>query len=153
MPQVQVYLAGGLKTDWQDRVLAEFAGDPRVAFFDPRTVSPSGGGRMCEVARAERRALRGAHLVFAYAEKTNAAPIGLAAELGYLVGLDLGKTPFSADDHLVVLVDELGTRGMEWLRHFAMAEHYTHRFIDGIATLRRLIDETWAELSLREAAA
>lgn len=110
---IRVYLAGGLKTDWQQRVIDAFAGDSRVEFFDPRTVSPQGGGDIQTAAKLERGFLRQANILFVYAEKDNTSPIGLAAEMGFFTGL-----PSTGTRRPIIVADELHTRGMLWLAHF-----------------------------------
>jgi nucleoside 2-deoxyribosyltransferase len=72
-----VYLAGGMKTGWQDRVIAAC---PAIVFRDPRS-----HGLADEKAYTEwdLRAIRDSHLVLAYMDTDNPSGFGLSLEVGY----------------------------------------------------------------------
>ncbi len=95
---MRVYLAGGLKTDWQDDFVNEFS-----MVFDPRTLS----GSLKEIAEQGEKWLKECYAVLAYAEDSNPRPIGLAYELGYAKAL--GKPT-------VLLVDVIDPR-THWLQY------------------------------------
>ena len=95
---MKVYLAGGLRTDWQDDFVDEFA-----FVLDPRTLF----GSVREKAKQEEKWLKECYAVLAYAEDSNSWPIGLAYELGYAKAL--GKPT-------VLLVDVIDPR-THWLQY------------------------------------
>lgn len=72
-----IYLAGGMKSDWQDRVIM-FA--PAHVYLDPRK-----HGLSEEKAYTEwdLRAIRDSYLVLAYMDSANPSGFGLSLEVGY----------------------------------------------------------------------
>lgn len=107
---MRVYLAGGLKSDWQDHVMSAV---PDVSYFDPRTLNtltrPAGAAQSYgAIAFHERAWLEQCHIVFAYLERDNPSGVGLAAELGYAVALH----------KQVILVDEWNNSYSRWLQSF-----------------------------------
>ena len=74
---MKIYLAGGMRSGWQDR-LSEFdVIDPRThGLSDPEeyTAWDMAGVRECDI-------------VFAYLEKSNPSGLGMAFEIGYALGL------------------------------------------------------------------
>lgn len=89
---LKTYLAGGLRSGWQDKWIAEHPGEH---YFDPRELN-DGSKSMRRIAQIEMRWLRECDEVYAYFERDNPSGIGLAFECGYARAL--GKP--------VTLVDE-----------------------------------------------
>jgi len=74
-----VYLAGGFRSGWQDKVI-EKIGEDRVTWLDPRT-----HGLKDEAAYTEwdLDAIERSDIVFGFMEEDNPSGAGLALELGY----------------------------------------------------------------------
>lgn len=72
-----IYLAGGMKSQWQDRVIAAL---PYCKFIDPRT-----HGLADEKAYTEWDlcGIRSSTLVMAYMDSENPSGFGLSLEVGY----------------------------------------------------------------------
>lgn len=96
---VKIYLAGGLRSNWQDRVRESVH---RVEFIDPREHQLT-DPRLYTFW--DLHAIERSEWVFAYLEKDNPGGYALALEIGYAKGL--GKR--------VLLVDEKPEE-----RYFAM---------------------------------
>lgn len=102
---MKIYLAGGMKTGWQDKLIEHKKFEERHTFFDPRmnnTKEPR------EYATLDLHNIKQSDLVFAYLEKGNPSGAGLALEIGY--GKGLGKTVIfvneKRDDKYWKLVEE-----------------------------------------------
>src|SRR5690242_4744596 len=82
----KVYLAGGLSSGWQAKVIEACAS---FIYFNPQDlnnpVDPYGASveRLRFIAVLERGAIRDCDIVFAYLEKDNPSGLGLSAEIGY----------------------------------------------------------------------
>jgi nucleoside 2-deoxyribosyltransferase len=86
----KVYLAGGFRSGWQDKVRAING----FLFLDPKQKERPNGVDLKmsleEYGTWDFHMIRQADIVFVYAEKTNTSCIGLSVEAGYAKGL--GKT-------------------------------------------------------------
>lgn len=78
---MKVYLAGGMKSRWQDDVIAEF---PGVEFIDPRS---HGLKDEREYTKWDLDGIRRSDVVFAYMDTDNPSGFGLSLEVGYAHGL------------------------------------------------------------------
>jgi len=78
---LMIYLAGGMKSDWQERVIQ---GAPQFSYKDPRS-----HGLSEEKAYTEwdLRAIRDSQLVFAYLDSDNPSGYGMSLEIGYAKAL------------------------------------------------------------------
>lgn len=76
-----VYLAGGMRTDWQDRIKKELS--KKFTFLDPRVPNNK---FFEEFTVWDLWAIQQSDIVFVYAEKTNPGT-GYIAEAGYAKGL------------------------------------------------------------------
>jgi len=76
-----IYLAGGMKSGWQDRVISAV---PKFSFKDPRA-----HGLRDEKAYTDwdLRAIRDSQIVLAYMDSQNPSGYGLALEIGYAKAL------------------------------------------------------------------
>lgn len=128
-----VYLAGGMKGSWQDKVKAAV---PNAIFIDPRNqpVKSEAEYTAWDLAGVER-----ADFVFGFMESTNPGGSGLAVEFGW--GSRAGK-------HLL-LVEE---QGYPQQRYFGMVRAIADRVITGTPDSReQLLNEgilyltQWAE--------
>ncbi len=78
-----IYLAGGMKSGWQDKVIAAA---PANAYFDPRKhglVTPS------LYTQWDTDAIQRSDLVIAVMEKDNPSGFGLSFEVGYVYSLSI----------------------------------------------------------------
>ena len=78
---MQIYLSGGMRSDWQDRVMTAV---PHHAYFDPRQNDTKIAQ---EYTFLDLMHIEHADLVFAYLESDNPSGLGLALEVGYALGL------------------------------------------------------------------
>lgn len=78
---MMVYLAGGMKSGWQDKVID---GARAVAYKDPRC---HGLESEAEYTEWDLRAIRDCNLVFAYMDSDNPSGYGLSLEIGYAKAL------------------------------------------------------------------
>lgn len=104
MSGMQVYLAGGMHSGWQDGIRSAI---PSLQYRDPREhrlLAPE------EYTPWDLLAVRQSDVVFAYLEAGNPSGFGLAVEVGYAKAL--GKT--------VILVDEQSALGEAEARRLAM---------------------------------
>lgn len=99
-----VYLAGGLKSGWQDFVKLKM---PKLRYLDPRS---HGLTRSAEYTAWDLTAIRQSDCVFAYFEASNPAGYALALEVGFARAL--GK--------FVILVDDKSRTGDDIARHLEM---------------------------------
>lgn len=83
---VKVYLAGGMRSGWQDYVKSTF----NLTFLDPRKKEANNKMSVQEIGTCDLFFIKQSDIVFCYIEKTNPSGIGAAAELGFAKGL--GKT-------------------------------------------------------------
>ena len=89
---MRVYLAGGMKSGWQDKVIAAV---PGPQFFDPRNHGLESAPELYTMWDLQR--VLAADLIFAYLEESNTGAFGIGVEAG--AAFTKG-TP-------VILVDEL----------------------------------------------
>lgn len=99
---MKIYLAGGMKTDWQDRLMAAA---PRHRYLDPRS---HGITDPAEYTRWDLAAVAVCDVVVAQMDSSNPSGFGLSLEVGYAHAL--GKR--------VVFID--GIRGDWRSRYFDM---------------------------------
>ena len=77
---MNVYLAGGFYSGWQDRVKQEA---PQHDYYDPRVDTDQ--LRNFNIAQQDFAGVDWSNLVFAYFERDNPSGIGLALEVGFAV--------------------------------------------------------------------
>jgi len=135
--QVKVYLAGGMRTEWQDKVkeaCRDLFNQGLVDWKDPRdnkTSNPNIYGPL------DRQACDDSHIFFGFAEKTNPLPFPLFMEMGYCLGRG-GKT--------IIFVNEIEeadprSRPMLFARVFGCGHVRTEKNLEeGIQALRLFID-------------
>lgn len=87
---MKVYLAGGMKSGWQDKVIQAY---PGIEFLDPRT---HGLTDPMEYTQEDMRMIEEADVVFAYMEESNPGGYALGLEVGYALGLN--KSVIWSDD-------------------------------------------------------
>ena len=80
---MKIYLAGGMRTDWQDIFINRY---PEFEFFDPR--------KHClelekEYTFIDTLQIAMSNMVICYFEKSNPSGLGLAFEAGYAIGLNI----------------------------------------------------------------
>ncbi len=105
--KTKVYLAGGFRTNWQEKV-SNACGDA-LLIFNPREHG-------LEVDSTQYTAwdlfhVKHCDIFFGYMEATNPSGLGLCLELGYAKAL--GKT--------TVLIDEKSLKDASFARYFKMA--------------------------------
>lgn len=84
---MKVYLAGGFKSGWQQRVKNKAS---EHVYFDPSTKEAKSKWGLSLYGTWDLHHIKQCNIVFAYMERTNPSGIGLAVEVGYAHGL--GKT-------------------------------------------------------------
>ncbi len=89
---MNIYLAGGFHTGWQDIVMEDTGGH---TFYNPSKDSR----QLCsyQFTSDDIEAIDRCDLVFAYFEESNPSGIGLAIEVGYALGK--GKKVILVDTH------------------------------------------------------
>lgn len=119
---MNVYLAGGMHSDWRERVKTE--SDRFFTWHDP---SVTGEPDVKTYALWDAMAIRNSDIVFAYLEKDNPSGMGTMVEIGYAKGL--GKTVLfineKHDDRYTHLAEE-------------MADWTSESLDEGIITLSNL---------------
>lgn len=117
---MNIYLAGGLKTDWQDRVMDAV---PNHIYFDPRShglVDPR------EYAEWDLRHVIKSDWIFAYMERSNPTGYGMCIEIGFAYACNIP----------IVLVNE--QPGRKWNMVHECCNYVTESFEDGIEFLKDL---------------
>lgn len=87
---MKVYLAGGMRTEWRDRVKAGF---PGIAWLDPTTHTLEDPAAY---TRWDLEAIAEADIVFAYLEASNPVGYNMAFEVGLAVAA--GKDVIFVDE-------------------------------------------------------
>jgi nucleoside 2-deoxyribosyltransferase len=113
-----VYLAGGFKSGWQDKVINHLSFKD-IQFFDPRTNESD----VKSFYPRDIAALKTCDVVFAYLETSNPGGMNMAFELGYAAAL--GKR--------IIFVNERTDRYMDML--IAASWRYTADLGEAIAAL------------------
>ena len=98
---MRVFLSGGTRGDWQDKVKAAFP-DGEHSFFDPRTLRHL---ELREIAATERSWLDQCDVLFFYLEASNPSGLGSAFEVGFCTAKGIP----------VVFIDEKQTTHTQWL--------------------------------------
>ena len=91
MYPIKIYLAGGLNSDWQSKLIKKLGKD--FVYFNPRDHLLNDSK---EFTHWDLFYIKNCDILFAYMENENPSGIGLALEVGYAKALD----------KIVVLVDE-----------------------------------------------
>jgi nucleoside 2-deoxyribosyltransferase len=109
-----IYLAGGMRSKWQDRVIAAC---PQFTYLDPRTAT----GLVSEKDYTEwdLNAIRHSALVLAYMDTDNPSGFGLCLEVGYAYGI--GRRVF-------YVCEDTGARQ----RYFGMVRACSERVFDSL---------------------
>lgn len=91
MVKQKVYLAGGFKSDWADKVKGS---NNNFDFINPKEMEYKEGKRISmnvnEYGNWDLHFIKQCDIVFVYVERTNTSCIGLCCEAGFAKGL--GKT-------------------------------------------------------------
>lgn len=80
----KVYLAGGIRSNWQEKVTSQVDAD----FFNPRTKEVDKVLTLQEFGTWDLHFIKSCDIVFAYMEKTNPSGIGMSVEIGYAKALN-----------------------------------------------------------------
>ena len=91
MENNKVYLAGGFKSDWANKIRKC---SDKIHFINPKDKEFENGERIVmnvnEYGKWDLHYIRKSDILFVYVERTNTSCIGLCCEAGYAKGL--GKT-------------------------------------------------------------
>jgi len=117
---MKVYLAGGMRSNWQDQVIQRC---PEIHFINPRM---HGFKESEEYSLADNLGVQISDIIFAYFENDNPSGYGLCYEIGLMKGY--GKR--------VIFVDESSNKYMELLRR--SVDFFTKDFYVGISYLKKL---------------
>lgn len=124
---MKIYLAGGMKTAWQDRVINEFKEDKDLFFFDPRS---HGLTKEEDYTKWDLDAIKESDLVFAYMDWNNPSGYGLSLEVGFAFALN--KTIW------YICEDDLESRQKYFGMVRACANHHYDSLQQAINSLRML---------------
>lgn len=102
----KVYLAGGLKSGWQDKVIDLFKDD--FVFFNPLMHGLEGNSR--EYTTWDLHFLKQSDILFGYMEKDNPSGYGLALEIGFA----------KASNKTIILVDERSKEDLHLAKYYSM---------------------------------
>ena len=91
MNQVKIYLAGGMNSDWQSKLIQKFGKE--FIYFNPKDHLLNDSR---EYTPWDLFYIKNCDILFAYMEKENPSGIGLALEIGYAKALGI----------TIILVDE-----------------------------------------------
>lgn len=87
MDKLKVYLAGGMRSNWQQKVIGI---NPEFTCFNPQSNYTNGNDSLKLYGAWDKHHIKQSDMVVAYMEKDHPSGFGLACELGYARGL--GKT-------------------------------------------------------------
>jgi nucleoside 2-deoxyribosyltransferase len=108
MTRQKVFLSGGFKSNWQEKVIERF--QSKFIFFNPREHMLEDTS---EYTYWDIHFIRQSDIVFAYLEKTNPSGLGLIFEIGIAYGLN--KT--------IILVDEKSEKDEIFKKYFNIVKH------------------------------
>jgi hypothetical protein len=108
MYRPKVFLSGGFKSAWQERIILELS--DRFTFFNPQG---HGLDDHNEYAIWDIHFVKECDILFGYMERTNPSGYGLALELG--IAYALNKT--------IILVDERSADDLNFARYY----HIVHK--------------------------
>ncbi len=117
MEKLKVYLAGGMNSNWQTKVIEHFS--DHFIFYNPIDHRLS---RSKEYTIWDLFYIKKSDLVFAYMEKDNNSGYGLTLEVGYAKAL--GKT--------TILVDERSVSDKSFAEKFKMVRDSTEAVYDSL---------------------
>lgn len=124
--KIKVYLAGGFRTRWQDKIKYKFA--DKFIFLDPLTHNLIEGK---EYTCWDTFFIKKCDLLFAYMERSNPSGYGLTYEIGYARALQ--KT--------IILVDEKSDSDENFKKYFQIVSNSVdvlyHSFEDGLNFLEK----------------
>ena len=118
---INIYLAGGFHTNWQEKIINEFKLFDNISFSNPKK---NGLVKSDEYYLWDTLQLEKCDIVLAYLEKTNPLALGLIFELGYARGL--GKK--------VILVDEKTDLDSDYAKQFKFARESVDLVFNDLGT-------------------
>jgi nucleoside 2-deoxyribosyltransferase len=123
--KTRIYLAGGLSSNWQEKIIYEC--DKTFEFYNPREHLLSSSA---EYTIWDLHFLKKSDILFAYMERDNPSGFGLTLEVGYARALD--KT--------IILVDEKSSKDSFFQKNFEIVRSSStiiyDNLIDGINFLK-----------------
>lgn len=123
-----VYLAGGLKSGWQDLIITECL-DLNIVFFNPTKHNLELDSKL--YTNWDLFHVSKSDIIFAFMENDNPSGLGLSLEIGYAKGL--GKT--------IILVDEKSPMDKKFAKYFEIVHHSSDVVFDnlekGLSFLKR----------------
>lgn len=102
----KVYLAGGLRSNWQKQIIDSFEG--QFIFFNPRDHGLEKSST--EYTTWDLHFLQQSDILFGFMEEENPSGYGLALEVGFAKAQ--GKT--------IILIDERSSKDARFERHYKM---------------------------------
>jgi hypothetical protein len=124
MHKQKVFLSGGFKSKWQDRIYSKLEND--FIFFNPRNHMLEDPN---EYTFWDLHYIKQCDILFAYLEKDNPSGLGLIFEIGVAYGLS--KT--------IILVDEKSDQDELFKKYFKIVRHAStsifNSFDDGLKYL------------------
>ncbi len=123
-----VYLAGGLRSNWQESIITKCC-DTKLHFFNPKKHNLELDPKL--YTTWDLFYVSKCDILFAYMENDNPSGIGLSIEIGFAKGL--GKT--------IILVDEKSNENKDFARYFKIIRECSNVVFNelesGIAFLKR----------------
>ena len=116
---ITIYLAGGMKSDWQNIVQTN-CGSEKTIFINPQN---HGLGTPEQYTFWDLFGVKNCDILFGFMEENNPSGFGLAAEIGYAKAL--GK--------LVIIVDEKSPKDIRFKNMYAMINQMADVRFDTLA--------------------
>lgn len=117
MYKPKVFLSGGFKSNWQDKLIEKLGNE--FLFFDPRKHQLNESN---EYALWDVHFVKQADIFFGYMESSNPSGMGLIFELGVAYGSN--KT--------IILVDEKSSTDRHFERYFKIVRNSSHILFENI---------------------
>ena len=130
---MKIYLAGGMRSNWQNLVIAKTIGsnpNAKVTFIDP--CNKPNEMSLEEYGTWDLTYIKDSDIIFGYMERSNPSGVGMACELGYAFGI--GKTV------ILVLEENHETQKDRYLNFMKKVSHVVYNNLeDGIKYLNTFI--------------
>ena len=124
---ISVYLAGGMKTNWQSIVESSFVDYEDVVFINPMYNNTND---LQEIVGIDLFGVKQCDIIFAYLEEDNPSGYGMTFEIGY--GLALGKT--------VILVNEQSESNVYTTFADGAVDILSESFDSGLLSLHKMLN-------------